>query len=88
LNQPNLFEKYAEKVTPPPIDPNVEPADEPRLVGQNAEILSRLRRGPMTNDELAEFSLKYTSRISDLRNAGHTIKAARQSGGTWLYTLQ
>ena len=38
-----------------------------RLAGQNKEIFDLLREGPRTNRELAEVSLKYTSRISDIR---------------------
>lgn len=56
-----------------PTDPNVRPADVPRLTGQNAAVLDRLKRGPATAAELAALSLKYTSRISDLRAAGYKI---------------
>ncbi|NLX57310.1 MAG: hypothetical protein GXY58_19545 [Planctomycetaceae bacterium] len=47
--------------------------ERPRLTGQNAAILERLKRGPATNRELAAISLKYTSRISDLRAAGYDV---------------
>jgi hypothetical protein len=71
-----------------PIDPNVAPLDEVRLTGQNAAILERLRRGPATNAELCGLSLKYTSRISDLRAAGYDIDCQRGSGGLNTYTLK
>ena len=46
---------------------------QPRLSAQCQRILERLRQGPATNRELARIALKYTSRISDLRAAGHRI---------------
>lgn len=57
----------------PATDPNVRPADAPRLSRQNAAVLARLMRGPATNAELAGIALKYTSRVSDLRKAGFTV---------------
>tara|TARA_Y100000310_G_scaffold316852_2_gene369061 strand:+ start:2515 stop:2820 length:306 start_codon:yes stop_codon:yes gene_type:complete len=68
-------------------DRNVEEADHPRLRGQNAMILARLQRGPATNAELSTISLKYTSRISDLRAAGFEVTCERVKGGTTLYRL-
>jgi hypothetical protein len=57
-----------------PRDPNVtEPRERRRLKGQNAAILDRLRQGPATNRELVGMSLKYTSRVSDLRERGCVI---------------
>jgi len=73
----------------PPTDPHVKQIDDVvRLSGQNGAILERLRRGPATNAELAAFSLKYTSRISDLRQYGFQISAARDAGGVVRYTLK
>lgn len=66
----------------PPTDPNVKPADRHRLRGQNGLILDRLRRGQASSAELAQLSLKYTSRVSDLRKHGHDV---RHKDGT--YTL-
>lgn len=57
----------------PPRDTHVERAERPRLSGQNRAILELLERGPATNRELAAISLKYTSRISDLRAAGYNV---------------
>ena len=57
----------------PPRDTHVEREERPRLTGQNLAILERLERGPATNRELAKISLKYTSRVSDLRAAGYSV---------------
>lgn len=70
-----------------PCDPNADAADGPRLTGQNAAILKRLRAGPATNAELAEISMKYTGRISDIRAAGIPVKSAKVAGGVWRYWL-
>ena len=85
----DLF-SWAESRPVPPCDPGVAKADRKRLTGQNLAILERLRQGPATNGELAGISLKYTSRISDLRKAGHTITAVRskEDQGTFTYTLE
>ena len=64
-----------------------EPADLRRLSGQNLAIMERLQRGPATNRELAQLSLKYTSRISDLRANGNDILADRKQGGLTVYRL-
>jgi hypothetical protein len=70
-----------------PRDPNTHSEDVPRLSGQNAVILARLRSGPATNNEMAELSLKYTSRISDLRAAGYTVTCERLHRGLTVYRL-
>lgn len=46
---------------------SADQSDKPRLRGQNKTIFKMLCSGPKTNRELAEVSLKYTSRISDIR---------------------
>lgn len=56
-----------------------------RLSGQCAKILGRLQRGIVTNRELAEkYSLKYTSRISDLRKRDHDIRVVARDYETGL----
>ena len=73
----------------PPIDPHVELIEAPRLRGQNAAILERLQSGPATNRELAGLSLKYTSRVSDLRAAGYRIECERDAvSGVSVYRLE
>jgi len=71
-----------------PNDPRVRRADKPRLTGQNGAILARLICGPATNAELAEISLKYTSRISDLRAAGYTVSCEHGPNGLNTYRLE
>lgn len=44
-----------------------------RLTSQAGRILALLTSGPASNRMLAMISLKYTSRVSDLRRAGHNI---------------
>lgn len=56
------------------VNPTVVPEAVPRVSRQCRAILDRLRRGPATNAELAGLSLKYTSRLSDLRANGFVIK--------------
>ena len=72
----------------PPSDPHVQSQDRPRLRGQNATILARLKRGPATNAELAGISLKYTSRISDIRAAGYCVTCERGENGLNVYRLE
>ena len=77
---------------PPPTDPSAFAADIPRLSAQNDAVLSRLRRGPATNTELAAISLKYTSRISDLRKIldpmGMAIVCQRLGDGLTSYRIE
>jgi hypothetical protein len=72
-----------------PRDPHVHAAAAPRLKGQNAETLERLRAGRATNKELAGIALKYTSRLSDLRAAGYDVRCVRQDrvSGVAVYAL-
>lgn len=63
-----------------------DPAEIRRLSGQSARILQRLQEGPATARELAALSLKYTSRVSDLRKAGHDVRC-REEGGKSTYWL-
>lgn len=82
----SLFDTPA-RATIPPVDPNVSPADVKRLAGQSLAILQRLQRGPATNVELARISLKYTSRVSDLRAAGYVVECERREKGLTVYRL-
>lgn len=59
-----------------------------KMSAQCAVILAQLRQGPATSLELSKLSLKYTSRISDLRKSGHKIKALRDTLGNWTYVLE
>lgn len=62
--------------------------DRMRLSQQCQKLLDILRIGPATNEQLARVSLKYTSRISDLRKAGHNITCTRLGGGLTQYRLE
>jgi hypothetical protein len=62
--------------------------DRERFARQQDAILDRLRRGPVTNRELAQIALKYTSRVSDLRSRGFRIEARRLPRGLVVYTLR
>lgn len=55
-----------------------------RLSKQCSDILTRLEKGRATNKELSGLSLKYTSRISDLRAAGYRIEVVERNHDTGL----
>ncbi len=61
--------------------------DTPRLDSQCDRMLVRLQKGAATNVELAGISLKYTSRITDLRQLGHTIECEKRKNGMSVYRL-
>jgi hypothetical protein len=86
-SQGTLFDAFHEPIIPVR-DRNVSDDDKPRLTGQNAAILERLKYGPATNAQLASLSLKYTARVSDLRAAGYTVTCERQPGGVCIYRLE
>lgn len=58
-----------------------------RVSAQCKAILDRLRIGSAPSSQLAAISLKYTSRISDLRQRGYKITCSR-AGAEWWYTLE
>ncbi len=63
-------------------------ADAPRLDSQCDRMLARLQKGAATNVELSAISLKYTSRISDLRKLGHDIpEPEKRPNGLTVYRL-
>lgn len=78
MTQPRL--DFARDVVMLPTDTHVTQPDEVRrLTGHNERILARLQAGPCTNAELAKISLKYTSRLSELKNKyGHDIRIVRR----------
>jgi hypothetical protein len=61
-----------------------------RLSRQCQAILDLLRRGRVSNHTLAQISLKYTSRLSDLRAAGHDVRVVTQDRrtGVTVYELR
>ena len=61
-------------------------AERRRLSDQCSLILGRLQHGRASNKELSGIALKYTSRCSDLRKAGHDVRVVernRATGLTW-----
>ncbi|MCE5277177.1 MAG: hypothetical protein ABFD92_16740 [Planctomycetaceae bacterium] len=75
------------------IEPHVaDAADKARLTDQNARVLERLRQGPATGVELAAISLKYTSRVSEVRaylaRCGMTVVCRRHQGGQSVYLIE
>ena len=62
--------------------------ERPRLSRQCQAILERLRRGPATNDELAQIARKYTSRVSDCRASGFEIEVTSRDFKTGLTTYE
>lgn len=88
MTQANFMDQFRRDVVLPTDSHVSEPGEVHRLAGQNERILARLRSGPCTNVELAKLSLKYTSRVSDLRAAGFTIVAERKSRGLTVYSLK
>lgn len=84
--QSSLFSETAPEAPAIPVNASVHPAEAPRLSNQCRLILERLRAngGRATNRELADVSLKYTGRISDLRAAGYVITVVERNHETGL----
>lgn len=59
-------------------------AERRRLSDQCSLILGRLQHGRASNKELSGISLKYTSRISDLRKAMHDVRVVFRDRATGL----
>jgi len=94
MNQRRLFTELSHDTTYgidyEPCDKTLPRVEYPRLSRQCRLIIDRLRRGDATNDQLAQISRKYTSRISDLRKAGYTIICLHQDHvtGETIYRLE
>lgn len=84
----------ANVASPGPILPHyADPADRDRLAGQNARILALLEsKIEVSNAELAGISLKYTSRLSEVRawleRRGRTVRCRRADGGLTWYSIR
>lgn len=66
------------------------PTENARLSKQARDILAHLKRGPVSNTQLAELSKKYSSRIADLRDVGYEIECYDQNhttGVSWYRLL-
>ena len=55
--------------------------DKTRAETQCSKIHEMLKSGPCTNRQLSQVSMKYTSRISDLRKQGVNIPKPENLGG-------
>lgn len=84
MEQAALFDETIPAAPPIRVNETVHLAEAPRLSNQCRLILERLKLGNATNRELAELSLKYTGRISDLRAAGYDIKVVERNHETGL----
>lgn len=51
------------------------------------QLLKQRRSQGATNWELAEIALKYTSRVSNLREQGYRVECRREAGRIWRYRL-
>jgi hypothetical protein len=73
-----------------PMHTALAPVELTRLSRQCQAIAARLQAGPATNTELARLSLKYTSRISDLRAKGWNVVCLERdyATGVSVYALQ
>ena len=58
-----------------------------RRKASGQRIIERLQQGPATNMELSEICLRFSARIFEAREAGHTIKLRRIGAGLMEYTL-
>ena len=74
---------------PFPRDSHVtHPAEIRRAMSAGVRILARLEQGPATARELADITLKYTQRLSDLRKAGYDVQCSEAAGGLSTYYLR
>ena len=80
-NIPTLFDPPITRKTDPETShiAAIKLINSGRRMSQKDKILKRLRAGPATNVELAQLSLKYTGRISDLRHDGYKIICEQSS---------
>lgn len=74
-------------------DPGLPKEAKPRLGGQNAAVLARLREGPATNVELEALAGRVNSRAADVRrwlqkNEGKTIKSEKIDGKKGIYRYE
>lgn len=70
-------------------DTKLPQVEKKRLSAQCLRLLNRLKRGEVTNWEIASDLriLNGTARISDLRANGFPVTATHKDGGTWVYKL-
>ena len=78
MTQAALFDETMPALPPIRVNASVHAVEAPRLSRQCRLILGRLRVGAATNRELSELSLKYTGRISELRQAGYDVRVIQR----------
>ena len=83
-DQATLFDETIPALPPIRANKTVHLAEAPRLSKQCGLILERLKQGRATNRELASLSMKYTSRVSDLRAAGYVVEVVERNHDTGL----
>lgn len=88
MTQAALFDETMPALPPIRVNASVHAAEAPRLSRQCRLILERLRVGAATNRELSELSLKYTGRISELRQAGYDVRVIQRDHESGLNTYR
>lgn len=74
------------------LNPSVTPEDEDRLHAQAHTILERLKRGPISNVNMADISMQYNARVFELRRMlepkGFTVSIIqKQADGVNIYGI-
>ena len=89
MTQATLFDETTPALPPIRVNASVNPVEAPRLSRQCRLILERLRaNGTATNRELSEIALKYTGRLSELRQAGYDVRVVQRDHESGLNTYR
>jgi hypothetical protein len=81
-------EVYDEAQAAPDAAPDDDAEDDAETrAKQRAAILARLQQGPATNADLNKIGHRYSARIFELREAGHTIETKCIKARVYRYTL-
>lgn len=79
----NLFDPAPDEPAIP-LNPTVPAPAVKRLSRQCVAILDRLKQGRATNRELVGIALKYTGRLSEIRQAGYDVRCVEHDQETGL----
>ncbi|GAH05017.1 unnamed protein product [marine sediment metagenome] len=86
-NQTTLFNQQPQIL----LNLSVDKRDKLRLSKQARKIYKLLTARRVSNSEMAQIALKYTGRVSEIRQAleriGQTVRAERGKGGLWYYKI-
>ena len=88
MEQTTLFDESIPALPPIRVNASVHAVEAPRLSRQCRLILERLRTGPATNRELSGIALKYTGRLSELRQAGYDVRVIQRDHESGLNTYR